>query len=184
MWIAIIRSCRWSVDYIDSGFLSKPGKSPGSRGRSAYLRFDSDANSNGIRGSHGPRAGRFLLPPSRLPPLAYLNARRFMILHYRSTNYNPQIAAGVYNAAALSAHTRIREPRRASLVVKANTMHSPSHAMWCALFKHVSAETIVYNVSEESNLLARRSRTLCSVYPIQRKTRKNEREREREGQGW
>jgi len=137
-----------------------------------------DVNSNGIRGIH--RSLSLAAVSFTVPRLSKL----FMILHYRSTNYNPQIAAGVYNAAALSAHTRIREPRRASLVVKANTMHSPSHAMRCALSKHVSVETIVYNVSEESNLLARRSRTLCSVYSIKRKTRKNERERGRKGQGW
>lgn len=97
-----------------------------------YLCLDQDSRRAFQRDSK-LAAGRFLSPPppSRLPPLAYLNAGRFMILHYRSTNYNPQIAFGVYSAAAPSAHTRIREPRRASLVVNANTMHSPSHAMWC-----------------------------------------------------
>lgn len=45
-----------------------------------------------------PRAAsRFLSPPSRLPALALSNARRFTILHYRSTNYNPQITFGVYS---------------------------------------------------------------------------------------
>lgn len=92
-----------------------------------------DANSNGTRGWPRAAAGRFLLPPPpssppRLPPLVYLNVGRFMILHYRSTNYNPQIVSGVYSAAAPS--TRIHEPRRASLAANTNTMHSPSHAVW------------------------------------------------------
>lgn len=59
------------------------------------------------------------------------------------------------------------EPRRSSLREREHNARRPTLA--CALFKHVSAETIVYNVSEESNLLARRSRS----YPV------CERERER-----
>lgn len=67
--------------------------------------------------------------------------------------------------------THMSEPRRSSLREREHNARRPTLAY--ALFKHVSAETIVYNVSEESNLLARRSRS----YPV------CERERERDGAG-
>lgn len=105
-----------------------------------------------------------------------------MNLHYRSTNYNPQIASGVYSAAAPSAHMRAyprAEGELLSSFMRTQCIHRPTPCGVCVLFKHVSVETIVYNVSEESNLLARRTRTLGS-YPIERKKEKEENEREKE----
>lgn len=103
------------------------------------------------------------------------NVDRFMILHYRGTNYNPQIAFGVYSVgtAHFRAYVRTRELREverekesfissnAAEQCCARVVPRCASACACVLFKHMSVETIMYDVSKESNLLARYARVLA-----------------------
>lgn len=103
-----------------------------------------------------------------------------MNLHYRSTNYNPQIASGVYSAAAPSIYV---QPRQASRVAYGHNAFTVPRRVACVLSKHVFVETIVYNVSVEFNLLARRTRALGSMYSVKRKKKKMEERMGRGGKG-
>ena len=103
-----------------------------------------------------------------------------MSLHYRSTNYNPQIVFGVYSAAASSVHIHRAEASFSRRECEHNAFAIPRYAA-CVLSKHVSAETIVYNVSEESNLLA--LGLLVQCVRLEKNVRERERERERKRKG-
>lgn len=128
----------------DGRFLPKPGKSGspvlmlGFRPDQAYVQTRDEREFQ--RGPIWPRArkSRFLLPlpPSRLPTLALSNTRRFTILHYRGTNYNPQITFGVYGTGTAPGCTRThtRAEARSSLAVnREHNAHAVPRRGVCAL---------------------------------------------------